>query len=244
MTEQQEKQLEAPFPYEELGWRITNTNREKTGGMAAPFVNERAIRKRLDQVLGRENWQNELKVTLGNAEASYICEISVYYPNRQEWIKKSNGAGSTQVEPVKGGISDAIKRAASMWGVGTYLYEFPGVWVDIDSKKRIQKGAYAKLKEAYARFLGEKQPAKPKATSRSNTGKQPYKGYRVVNARKSKGANGVHTYVQLEAADGRTLDGFVNQSVDVGQFLTDLKVTPKHDAIAGEYNIISCRVAA
>ena len=244
MTEQQGKQLEAPFSYEELGWRASAKTEDKTRGIAVPYVDERAIRKRLDQVLGRENWQNELKVTLGNAEASYICEISVYYPDRQEWIKKSNGAGRTKYEPVKGGISAAIKRAASMWGVGTYLYEFPGVWVDIDSKKRIEKSEYSKLKEAYSRFLGEMQPAKANSASRSNKGKQSFKGYRVIDARKSKGANGVYTYVTLEADDGRTLDGFVNQSVNAGQILTNLKVTPKHDNITGDYNIISCRVAA
>ena len=50
-----------------------------------------------------------------------ICTIALNIEGA--WIKKSNGAGPTSYEAVKGGLSDAFKRAATMWGIGSYLQE-------------------------------------------------------------------------------------------------------------------------
>jgi hypothetical protein len=35
------------------------------------------------------------------------------------------------MEATKGGLSDAMKRAAYQWGIGRYLYELPSVWMPI-----------------------------------------------------------------------------------------------------------------
>ena len=39
-----------------------------------------------------------------------------------EWITKSDGADDSNIEGAKGGISDALKRAAVLFGIGRYLY--------------------------------------------------------------------------------------------------------------------------
>ena len=39
-------------------------------------------------------------------------------------------AENTQIEAVKGGESEALKRAAYKWGIGRYLYEMPEAWCE------------------------------------------------------------------------------------------------------------------
>lgn len=167
MTEKQAAQLEYPFTADEIEWRLVATNKENTKGLAAPFVDSRAIQKRLDSVIGRENWQNHFTTVLGSAKepAAYICEIGIFYPDRNEWIYKSDGAGSTDIEPVKGGLSNAYKRAASMWGAGRYIYDLDGIWVQIELRgknKIILDSEKPRIDRTYnamvSKYLAGKQP--------------------------------------------------------------------------------------
>ncbi len=52
-----------------------------------------------------------------------ICYLSIRCDG--EWVTKSDGAGDTNIEAEKGGISDALKRAAQKFGIGRYLYYLP-----------------------------------------------------------------------------------------------------------------------
>lgn len=155
MTNEQTKLLEYPFQPDEIEWRVVSTTKDKSKGLVAAFVNSRAIQKRLDTVLGRENWQNNFRTISGNnnASTSHICEISIFYPERGEWITKSDGAGSTEIEPIKGGLSNAFKRAASMWGIGRYLYEFTDIWAILKDGKYINKTEMPRLRKEYTRFV-------------------------------------------------------------------------------------------
>jgi hypothetical protein len=47
-------------------------------------------------------------------------------------LRKADGAGDTDVEPEKGALSDAFKRAAVRWGIGRYLYGIGPVWVSLE----------------------------------------------------------------------------------------------------------------
>ena len=120
------KRLQAPFAPEEIEWRVGATNREKTKGMALAFVTNRAIQNRLDEVFGCFGWMNEYREWRGNAQ---LCGISVKHEG--EWFTKWDGASDTDFEAVKGGLSDAMKRAAYQWGIGRYLYNLEPVWVPI-----------------------------------------------------------------------------------------------------------------
>lgn len=120
------KRLQAPFAPEEIEWRVGATNKEKTKGLALAFVTNRAIQNRLDEVFGCFGWKNEYREWRGNAQ---LCGISVKYDG--EWITKWDGASDTDFEPTKGGLSDAMKRAAYQWGIGRYLYNLEPVWVPI-----------------------------------------------------------------------------------------------------------------
>ena len=53
--------LAKPFAPEGLEWRLQNTIEEKMRGLAVPYVTNRAIQNRLDEVCGPENWYNDFK---------------------------------------------------------------------------------------------------------------------------------------------------------------------------------------
>lgn len=117
--------LKNPFDPKFLKWRVGATNKEKTKGIALAYLDAREVMKRLDDVCGLDGWRcRHIEVKDG-----FICEIDIKIGG--EWITRSNAAGNTQVEAVKGGASDAFKRAAAVWGVGRYLYYLPNKWVAI-----------------------------------------------------------------------------------------------------------------
>jgi len=124
------RQLKQPFDPKFIKWRIGATNQDKSKGIALAYLDAREVMKRLDDVCGTANWQSKMIPT----PDGFICEISIKFDN--EWITKSNGAGLTKVEPIKGGMSDAFKRAASTWGVGRYLYYLPAIWIPIKEQGR------------------------------------------------------------------------------------------------------------
>lgn len=173
MTEEQARLLALPFTFEEIEWRVLRVSKKKPVAQVAAYVDSRAIQKRLDEVVGRENWQNEFITVAGNKndETTHICKLSIYYKNRGEWITKSDGAGCTDVEPIKGGLSNAFKRSASMWGIGRYLYELKNIWAEIDEYKCIKEHEYPELERKYNQFLKNRQNGKgqaPKQTGQKN----------------------------------------------------------------------------
>lgn len=158
--------LSAAFPAADIEWRLQWHNEET--GLAVPFLNNRAIQNRLDEVVGAENWRNEyLPWHKTDKVSSQLCGVSIYSQERREWITKYDGAENTDVESVKGGLSDSMKRAAVQWGIGRYLYDMEGVWVEVEKKKKsvvIKDNQRAKLDKAYLAMLKQQeQPAKPAA---------------------------------------------------------------------------------
>lgn len=125
-----EEELHKPFSIEELEWVVSSTWANGSKGIIAPYTSARAVMKRLDEVFGIAGWSVSYRVIDG---VGVICALKVKVGD--EWIVKEDGSGFTKVEPIKGGISGALKRAASCFGIGRKLYELPTVFVDLDDKK-------------------------------------------------------------------------------------------------------------
>ena len=166
-----QRELTQPFAPADLEWRLQVTNKEQMRGMAVPYVTSRAIQDRLDNVVGSENWCNKFMVwqESGNKRAQ-LCGLSIYLEERKEWVTKWDGAEDTDIEPVKGGLSDAMKRAAVQWGIGRILYWLSPVWVNVEPRGNgksvaIQKDEYGRLCNAYMTALRDMglTPAKPGA---------------------------------------------------------------------------------
>ena len=150
-------ELARPFAPEDLEWRIQVTTQDKSKGLAVPYVTNRAIQDRLDDVVGPENWRNDYKPWhKGDKKEAQLCGISIYLEDREEWLTKWDGAEDTDIEPVKGGLSDSMKRAAVQFGIGRVLYKMNTVWVQIEQKGKsfiIKDQERPKLDKAYMDML-------------------------------------------------------------------------------------------
>ena len=122
------EKLEKPFSDDELEFRVGATNSDKTKGLALAYVQARSIQNRLDEVVGIENW----RVSYKEINGGFIGKLELKINN--EWIAKEDGSGVTDYEAIKGGISCAFKRVASVWGIGRYLYEIEGQWLPIEQR--------------------------------------------------------------------------------------------------------------
>lgn len=160
MTEKDTREMQAalakPFAPEDLEWRLQNTIEESMRGMAVPYVTNRAIQNRLDEVCGPENWYNEFKPWHSNGKKdAQLCGIAIYFEGKG-FITKWDGAEDSDIEPIKGGLSDSMKRAAYQWGIGRVLYSLDTVWVDIERRGRsyvIKASERKKLDDAYLNAL-------------------------------------------------------------------------------------------
>lgn len=118
-------QLAAPFAPHELDWRVARSGMTngKPWAQVLVYIDARAARARLNAVLGPENW----KVEYGHGPANGVIATLSLRVNG-EWIAKQDGADVTDIEPVKGALSGAFKRACAVWGIGEYLYDIGDSW--------------------------------------------------------------------------------------------------------------------
>ena len=148
--------LARPFAPEDLEWRLQHTFEDKMRGIAVPYVTNRAIQNRLDEVVGPENWYNSYKPWHGTGKKeAQICGISIYFEGRG-FVTKWDGAEDSDIEPVKGGLSDSMKRAAVQWGIGRVLYSMDTVLVDVERKGKsyvIKSSERDALTKAYLDML-------------------------------------------------------------------------------------------
>ena len=121
--------LATPFDKSDWEWRVERVGitNGKPWCNIVPYIQNRAIQDRLDEVCEPQNWKNEFKPWKDNAQ---LCGISIYDPQKCEWVTKWDGADDTNFESTKGGISASMKRAAVQWGIGRHLYDQNGVYVE------------------------------------------------------------------------------------------------------------------
>ena len=128
------KALQAPFGVEDMEWRVQqagSTQQGKSWAIVVPYITNRAIQQRLDDVCGIDGWKNEYTSTPN--DKGTLCGISVKFG--ENWITKWDGAEDTDIEAVKGGLSSAMKRAAVQWGIGRYLYKYEAAIVTPQTEK-------------------------------------------------------------------------------------------------------------
>lgn len=117
------KKLTEPFDEEDLEWRCGAATADKTKCLALVYVTNRAIMNRLDEVAGADNWQTSFR---RHGDKGVVCTLSICLDGK--WVHKEDGAEDSDIESVKGGISDSMKRAAVQWGIGRYLYNAEASW--------------------------------------------------------------------------------------------------------------------
>ncbi len=108
--------LLAPFEEKDL------KHRPGRAGMTFTYADARAVAQRLDDVLGIEGWQFEVKVADGArnvVHGSLAVVISGKTTIRQDFGYPNSAQDD---EPLKSAASDALRRCAAQLGVGRSLY--------------------------------------------------------------------------------------------------------------------------
>jgi hypothetical protein len=126
------KKLSAPFPASDIEWRVGQAGEKRSGGVWAKvlaYVTNRAIMQRLDDTVGPSRWKNEFRSAPEGD--GVLCGVSIFLAEPLGWVTKWDGASNTDIEAIKGGLSNAMKRAAVQWGIGRYLYDLESGWADI-----------------------------------------------------------------------------------------------------------------
>ena len=236
------KRLHEPFGAKEIEWKIQVTSQDKKRGMAVAYMDARAVQKRLDEVIGAFNWKNVYSLWHDNSQ---ICGISIFNDDRNEWITKFDGAENSDIEPIKGGLSDSFKRAATVWGIGRYLYEIDGVWVEIEPKGKsfaIKQNQYGKLESEYnaavKRIFSLKPVQQAAAPNANNETAAPANEYKVQSIKPSGKSSQV---LELVDNNGGTVKAYIkaaDQSIKAGAKLSNVMIETKNSNY-GDYNLIS-----
>src|ERR1041384_740755 len=146
--------LEEPFDVAEIKWRVTNTGQvgSRRGpsflGQMLAYADPRAYTDRLNGLFTPSGWTRDYSVQLvqnferkerGSAERTVTakivvtCKVTLYgFATHtglgEEWADNDNAGTAAEAQ--------AFKRACSCFGLGRYLYDLEGQWVDLDEKKR------------------------------------------------------------------------------------------------------------
>ena len=147
------QRLSAPFAPEAVHWKAQRLDAQGKRALAVPYLDAREVAQRLDEVAGPLGWQ----VTHLMVGHQLVTGIGICNPQAGGWTWKwdrgfvGRAGNDDEKEPCeagasrraedeatspKGTLSDGLKRAAVLWGVGRYLYRVPRAWVDYDSKTR------------------------------------------------------------------------------------------------------------
>ena len=241
------KKLREPFSSKEIDWKIQVTTQDKSKGMAVVYMDARAVQKRLDEVVGAFNWKNVYSLWHDNSQ---ICGISIFNAERNEWVTKFDGAENSDIEPIKGGLSDSFKRAAAVWGIGRYMYEIDGIWVEIEARGKsfvIKQNQYSRLENEYNAAISKlfasdsKQKnasaIQPTQISVIDNAKIAY-DYEVHSIRLSGKSSQV---LELVDNNGDMIKAYIraaDKSIKTGVRLCNVHIEKKKNNY-GEYNLIS-----
>jgi hypothetical protein len=138
--------LEVPFSPNRVQWRVTNTAKDRKRGQVVPYADPRAYADWLNALFTPQQWTREYRVeTLSNitrikggesivtGKILVTCTVTIiglwsHSGTGEEWADDSNAMTAADAQ--------AFKRACSCFGLGRYLYEFHGSWVDLDQNQQ------------------------------------------------------------------------------------------------------------
>src|SRR5215471_5561568 len=140
--------LEEPFDPQEIKWRVTNTTKDRRRGQVVAYTDQRAYTDRLNAIFTVRGWTRKYSVEMINnverktsheSESQMVgkvvvtCEASIYGLGThsgigEEWADNENAGTAAEAQ--------AFKRACACFGLGRYLYDLEGGWVDLDNRKQ------------------------------------------------------------------------------------------------------------
>jgi hypothetical protein len=139
--------LAAPFDPEQVEWRPQGKTAPGARVQLVAYVDARTVMDRLDAVCGVGGWSFELTPVVNDAAELRVARGRLTIAG----VSKDDVGTASTWEPSKGTASDALKRAAVLWGVARYLYALPAVWVTLDDHGQVSESMLAKVRAGLAR---------------------------------------------------------------------------------------------
>jgi hypothetical protein len=125
LTQADLKILKAPFPKESLGVKVQSTSKDRTRALLVLYLQHTDVQDRLEMV--DPAWTSEVINEERVGDTVYVrIRMTVKGVSRE-----NVGEGN---DP-KAAYSDALKRAAMLFGIGRYLYDSPTVWADYNESR-------------------------------------------------------------------------------------------------------------
>lgn len=90
------------------------------------YKDQMVVQNILDETVGPMNWRDSYQ----QIGSSLFCTIEIYDEKKKEWVGKTSNGAESNTDALKGLATDAMKRAATLWGIGRELYSAPFIWVD------------------------------------------------------------------------------------------------------------------
>lgn len=140
--------LTVPFEPKDVKWRVITKTKDEKKGCVAPYADPRAYASRLNDVLTPAGWSCELKAetttgltrmrqgkSVPTGKVSVIATLEIFGISKKSstgemWADDDNALTRAEAQ--------AMKRAASMFGVGKYFYELKNLgnqlWVPLDER--------------------------------------------------------------------------------------------------------------
>jgi len=149
LTEQEWREIGAklaePFDPEDVEFRAQSAGKaEEAGGRqrVLAYMDARLVQDRLDAVVGPGAWSFRYEpLLIGGGEVQLAKGILTIYG-----VTKEDIGDASSFSPSKGCVSDALKRAAFMWGIGRYLYDVEKVWVQVEKGGKIPDATLRSLR--------------------------------------------------------------------------------------------------
>lgn len=115
---------------DEIEVRAAQVKKNAKGSVYASLLlykDARVDMRILDEVYGPMNWKRKHDL-IGDR---LYCTISIYDPDKKEWIEKQDVGTESFTEKEKGQASDSFKRAGFNVGIGRELYTAPNIYVQL-----------------------------------------------------------------------------------------------------------------
>lgn len=176
MSEQQQaldwaeigRKFRAPFNPEDVDFR-PQSGKASSKSQAVCYVSARVVQDRLDDVVGPGNWSftfEPIVVTNGQVQIAK-GRLSVH------GVAKEDAGEANNFDPSKACVSDTIKRAAVMWGIGRYLYDVGSEWVTLNQYGQIAPEDVKRLRAKLPRPSGSKPAPASQQQTRAAAPSQP-----------------------------------------------------------------------
>ncbi|HEV2401443.1 MAG TPA: Rad52/Rad22 family DNA repair protein [Candidatus Sulfotelmatobacter sp.] len=133
--------LAIPFDLQVVQWRVTEWSEDGKRGLMMPYADPRAYSDRLNDLFTPAGWSRKYAVQTSGpvqrrnrrpaAKILVTCEVTIACIGTnsgtgEEWADKENALTAAEAQ--------AFKRSLSCFGLGRYLYDIDGKWVDLDQQ--------------------------------------------------------------------------------------------------------------